>query len=425
MTAFSAPQPRPDFQWIDKQGRPTQAFAQYMTQLDPTVRNLAGGSAGAVPWVTPQQFGAVADGVTDDSAAIQAAINSLTTGGMVLFGNKVYAIGAATAITLPTDRSITLMGMGRGDSSASPGTLLRATDTMSAMIASGNSFFRGHRISSMTLDGDILADYNLDMQYIDASLFDNLQLENAKAINFRLGVNPNNVQENLVHGVRISNDKATVSSDLPLYNFEVSGSNNDFAFIKATAAQSANFHDIGIDNVYDACHGYADFGGTSTIPDYCFLFDIAESNMYGCETDGANIAQVQLNCGGMTISGCTIQGTSAGKGIRIGNGHGSNSIFGNVFRNIATADCIVQVGTAASPGNFFYGNVDLTNGVVLPTRLVAPVIVANLPVLGPDYAGAVAMVSNATATTFHSIVAGGGANKVMVMWDGANWRIGG
>ena len=33
-------------------------------------------------------------------------------------------------------------------------------------------------------------------------------------------------------------------------------------------------------------------------------------------------------------------------------------------------------------------------------------------------------VSDANATTFNSVVAGGGANKVPVFSDGTNWRIG-
>jgi hypothetical protein len=39
-------------------------------------------------------------------------------------------------------------------------------------------------------------------------------------------------------------------------------------------------------------------------------------------------------------------------------------------------------------------------------------------------AGARAVVTDANATTFHSIVAGGGANVVPVFSDGTNWRIG-
>jgi hypothetical protein len=49
------------------------------------------------------------------------------------------------------------------------------------------------------------------------------------------------------------------------------------------------------------------------------------------------------------------------------------------------------------------------------------VVVADLPA---DVAvGAVALVSDANATTFNSVVAGGGANQVPVQFDGTNWRI--
>ncbi len=55
---------------------------------------------------------------------------------------------------------------------------------------------------------------------------------------------------------------------------------------------------------------------------------------------------------------------------------------------------------------------------------VEAVTVANLPSAVTAGAGARAMVSNASATTFNSIVAGGGANIVPVFSDGTNWRIG-
>lgn len=38
--------------------------------------------------------------------------------------------------------------------------------------------------------------------------------------------------------------------------------------------------------------------------------------------------------------------------------------------------------------------------------------------------GARRMVTDATATTFHSVVAGGGANIVPVFFDGTDWRVG-
>ena len=50
--------------------------------------------------------------------------------------------------------------------------------------------------------------------------------------------------------------------------------------------------------------------------------------------------------------------------------------------------------------------------------------VATLPSPASAYTYCKAFVSDATATTFASIVAGGGANKVPVYCDGTNWRIG-
>jgi hypothetical protein len=50
--------------------------------------------------------------------------------------------------------------------------------------------------------------------------------------------------------------------------------------------------------------------------------------------------------------------------------------------------------------------------------------VATLPSAATSGTGARAFVSDATATTFASTVAGGGANKVPVYSDGTNWKIG-
>lgn len=49
--------------------------------------------------------------------------------------------------------------------------------------------------------------------------------------------------------------------------------------------------------------------------------------------------------------------------------------------------------------------------------------VADLPTAA-DYPGARTFVTDATATVFASVVAGGGANGVPVYSDGADWRIG-
>jgi hypothetical protein len=59
---------------------------------------------------------------------------------------------------------------------------------------------------------------------------------------------------------------------------------------------------------------------------------------------------------------------------------------------------------------------------LLDMALVPALTVSQLPAAGNR--SAVSFVTDATATTFGTIVAGGGANKVPVYDDGTNWRIG-
>ena len=63
-----------------------------------------------------------------------------------------------------------------------------------------------------------------------------------------------------------------------------------------------------------------------------------------------------------------------------------------------------------------------TSSGIIPAMTVYTV--ATLPSAATSGAGARAFVSDANATTFASIVAGGGASKVPVYSDGTNWKIG-
>lgn len=65
--------------------------------------------------VTHADFGATGDGVTDDTAAIQAAIDSLTSGGIVFLPEGDYLISAPVNLTtLDTDPGIIFKGAGTG-----------------------------------------------------------------------------------------------------------------------------------------------------------------------------------------------------------------------------------------------------------------------------------------------------------------------
>ncbi len=66
----------------------------------------------------------------------------------------------------------------------------------------------------------------------------------------------------------------------------------------------------------------------------------------------------------------------------------------------------------------------ISNMTVAGYVKVPAVTVANLPSASVAGAGSRATVSDANATTFNSVVAGGGANILPVFSDGTNWRIG-
>ncbi len=75
-------------------------------------------------YVNVKEFGAVGDGITDDATAINNAIASLTSGGVVLFPAGYYSI--TSQITLTGKHGITLRGVGHGKNTTYLGTNIYA-----------------------------------------------------------------------------------------------------------------------------------------------------------------------------------------------------------------------------------------------------------------------------------------------------------
>jgi len=80
-------------------------------------------------FITPEQYGAVGDGVTNDAVALQAALNALTPGATLYLGpGKTYV--HTTVLTTPANVDYyTIAGAGR---------LLATNQTSSALIVKGN-----------------------------------------------------------------------------------------------------------------------------------------------------------------------------------------------------------------------------------------------------------------------------------------------
>jgi hypothetical protein len=82
-------------------------------------------------------------------------------------------------------------------------------------------------------------------------------------------------------------------------------------------------------------------------------------------------------------------------------------------------------GAMAATGAVSGDSISATNAVSAGTySKTGSTTVGALPAAGTAGAGARYFVTDANATTFLSVVAAGGANKVPVVSDGTNWRIG-
>lgn len=111
--------------------------------------------------------------------------------------------------------------------------------------------------------------------------------------------------------------------------------------------------------------------------------------------------------------------------LLVSTGIGNVAIGYQAGNSITTGSNNIVIGDDADASSATVSD-EITLGTTAHrvVRIPGVTVVASLPSAASVGAGARATVTNATATTFHSIVAGGGANVVPVFSDGTNWRIG-
>lgn len=126
-------------------------------------------------------------------------------------------------------------------------------------------------------------------------------------------------------------------------------------------------------------------------------------------TDATMVAGVDATL--RAIAGTARVEADAGAAVLIGGNTAISSSATDITVSAAT-DLLLIAG----------GVIDVQDRMTFATAPVLPVsTVAGLP--GTPVIGMLAVVTDATATTHHSIVSGGGANSVVVFYDGTNWRI--
>lgn len=134
------------------------------------------------------------------------------------------------------------------------------------------------------------------------------------------------------------------------------------------------------------------------------------SNIWRIQTSAAGTGtarDIAINAGA-SLGAIYLQ-TSATTRWQIGGGGGGGNL-------LAGADNAYDIGAsgATRPRNLY-----MASWIRMATTTVAA-----LPAAATAAAGARMFVTDANATTFASVVAGGGANTVPVYSDGTNWRIG-
>lgn len=109
---------------------------------------------------------------------------------------------------------------------------------------------------------------------------------------------------------------------------------------------------------------------------------------------------------------------------------GSGTITGTVVEQYyiggsITTNGVITSGTFVSEGNATIGGSVVASGTASAYLIqTASLAVSELPVPVVSLAGSRSFVSDATVTTFASIVVGGSTNSVPVYCDGTDWRIG-
>lgn len=290
------------------------------------------------PGITPLDYGAVADGVTDDSAALQATIDALPDeGGEVALPAGVMAIASTIVISKPNVRLVGVGGDNRHNSAphvliagtrlkwigAVNGTMLRFTSVPGA----ANPKMTGGGLEGIVIDAAASAGRCLEILSWNSARFRDLLLYDATIACLDMNVvatlaDARDPQENVFEQVNIA---------------ALSGSADGIRMDAATPGANPS---------YNSFYG---------------------SIIYVNAGTGANL----FNCDNNWFHHFRIFVTGAGKAV-VFNGSNSDPVYvprDNVFDHLTTAGEIVARGTVSftyAAGRNACINLDQTNNTVQP-----------------------------------------------------------
>ncbi len=386
--------------FIKNDGTPTPAFYSWLKFLQSKLKSTT--------IVNVVDFGADPAGNIDSAAGIQAAINSLPDqGGDVFFPAGQYDIN-------------TTINLGNGDATHASlrwgvrlvGEGMNVTTTDSDLLDNGNSavtlYWQGAAGGTMISVNGPLDGWGISRMGLNG-------LGSAA-----IGVLVNDACSGRMEDVTIRGaTTAGLALRSPSSTLGIGTSHNGFDKIYVVGNGSS--HGIEIDGVGRGSF-YNIFNNTTVIVangDQALYLGACDNNyFYGFNVTGTGAAN------------SVVFDYTNGAGANFPNSNGFMGVDLNSF--LAVNVGAPNAGLLTTGTNWFRG-FTRGNGMVPPYLAatvshevvidqIAPVLVANLDAGAP--AGTRAFVSDATVTTFASIVAGTGGNKVPVYSDGTNWRIG-
>lgn len=137
---------------------------------------------GTRPWADVRAFGAVGNGVADDTAAFLAAIAAVEAlnGGQIFVPYGIYLISS----TLVCTKAVSFLGVGTSGSNldaelitAKALTLLKWTGGASPMIRY-NGHIKGLSFQNIALDGSVLATIGIQLDRVQQSNFEHIRIAN-------------------------------------------------------------------------------------------------------------------------------------------------------------------------------------------------------------------------------------------------------
>lgn len=207
--------------------------ANWKPQTDPDLRAELASTAGSsligsphsgtlaqmLPWVTPEQFGAVGDGVTDDIAALDACMAYAREREVDIVFSKTYAISRPYVIYMGQRRNPRHIGMGNMakiiiTTTATSGLPVDSygvpMDVNAAVIVSSitgtgfNQQPQNFRWENIDIDTTVSADYGMYTTRMQSAA-----IRNFRTYNFKTGIQDNGSWDSLYENIKMTGHSNT------------------------------------------------------------------------------------------------------------------------------------------------------------------------------------------------------------------------